>query len=103
MQSPSTQQTYTIRYQLPRDVLLRIWWKRMLWRRPALFIVCVVLFILCLSFYLVLHRDDGLYMAAIVTGICLLRPLIIYRTLAKAIDGNAQFTDPKTLEFSEAK
>lgn len=42
-------------------------------------------------------------MAALMVGVSLLTPFLLYRNIAKAIDGNAQFTDPKALEFNEAK
>ncbi len=39
----------------------------------------------------------------VLLALFILSPINIYRVLAKAVDGNSQFTDPKTLEFSSTR
>jgi hypothetical protein len=91
----------TISYQLPRDVLIRVLFRRMLFRpnrirKMALFLVAAILF------YFASDQRDLHYVAFALFLVVLFLPLGLYRGIAKAIDQNSQFTDPKTVIFSPA-
>jgi len=96
----------TITYQVPRDVLVRIWWRRMVCR-PRLLIgmtIFAVMGIGCIMMRLFAGGDTGfLYCGSGLLFLIIVAPLNIYRVLAKAVDDNAQFTDRKVVEFSQTK
>jgi hypothetical protein len=47
--------------------------------------------------------DLDVFVIALICTLVILMPLNLYRLLAKAIDENRQYTDPKILEFSESR
>jgi hypothetical protein len=86
----------TVIYQVPRDELVRVLFRRMVVSRrrirtSAVFLVAAVLFHFSYPQLRVLTY-------AIVAWVILL-PFILRRGIARAIDQNPQFTDPKTLTF----
>jgi hypothetical protein len=92
--SQSEQETIT--YQVPRDELVRVLFRRMLLsprriRSNALFLVAAVLF------YFSYPQLRVLSYAIVVVMILL--PFALRRGIARAIDQNPQFTDLKTLTF----
>ena len=53
--------------------------------------------------YFGLPPGSGFYVFVGLLTALVLTPINLYRVLAKAIDGNTQYTDPKTLEFSSSR
>src|SRR2546422_1725907 len=99
MQLP-TPETYSIDYQLPRDVLVRIWWRRMMLRPRILGGVATMLGLAAFCF---LVREGMEYAGFLLLLFAAVTPVSVYRAVTRAVDGNAQYTDPKTLEFSSAR
>jgi hypothetical protein len=90
-----------IHYQVPRNILIWIWWRRMLLRPRRLVSVA-----LCAVAAVLIHFAKPDFDVLVIAFICTLvvaMPFNLYRVLAKAIDENHQHTDPKTLEFSESR
>jgi hypothetical protein len=86
----------TITYQVPRDQLIRVLFRRMLVsprriRSNALFLVAA-------AFFYFSYPQLRVLSYAIV-GVMILLPLALRRGIARVIDQNPQFTDPKTLTF----
>jgi len=100
MQPPPVPETLKISYQMPRNVLIRIWWKRMIFRPRVIAGMTIIL--AGATFFFVIRA--GMQSAGFVLlALLIFSPINIYRVLAKAVDGNTQFTDPKTLEFSSSR
>src|SRR6266446_3733530 len=100
MEPPPVPETLRISYQMPRDVLIRIWWKRMI-LRPRI-IGGMTIMLAGATFFFVIRA--GMQSAGFVLlALFILSPINIYRVLAKAIDGNSQHTDPKTIELSSTR
>jgi|GEM_PF-3273195 len=94
---PPLPETFTIHYQVPRDILLRIWWRRMLFHRNrARFYV--LLFVAVGLIVYAAPRAIGVYVAIFICLYLALTPFTLRHRLAKAIDETPQFTDPKTVE-----
>ena len=88
-----------VSYQVSRNVLVKIWWKRWM-LRPRVLISLSVMVVLMVIF---LFQDSGVEIAGyILLGIVITVPFNIYRALAKAIDNDSMWTDRKTLEFSHS-
>jgi hypothetical protein len=98
-----TAESSTITYQVPRDVLIRIWWQRMMCRpsRAVSLGFLAILGICCV----IARGEDVLfvYVGIALLAFTFLAPIRIYLALAKAIDANAQFTDRKVMEFGPAQ
>jgi hypothetical protein len=100
MQPPSLPGTQRIRYQVPRDILIRIWWRRMMLRprrllfSAAILLVGITLFFLC---------PDDVFVGAIFLLFLVFMPIAQYRVIAKAVDNDRMLTDSKTLEFSSTQ
>ncbi len=92
----------TITYQVPRNVLIRIWWRRMIFR-PTRLISLGFLAVMGIGCFILRQLGGGdpalNFLGTILLTLVIVFPLNIYRVIAKAIDDNAQFTDRKTLEF----
>src|SRR5258707_15194975 len=100
MEPPPVPETLRISYQMPRDVLIRIWWKRMI-LRPRI-IGGMTIMLAGATFFFEIRA--GMQSAGFVFfALFIFSPINIYRVLAKAVDGNSQHTDPKTLEFSSTR
>ena len=98
MQPPPLIEGSTISYQISRDVLLRIWWRRMMFR-PRILTATIILAALGVGCCFALPDSFG-YFGIFLLLYVALTPLRIYHSLAKAIDGNSQWIDQKTVEFS---
>jgi len=100
MQSPPLLETQKISYQIPRDVLIRTWWRRTMLRpRRLLFTGFIVAF--CAACFVL---RGGMEYAGIVLGVFLvMMPINLYRFLAKAADGDRVWTDPKIVEFGPSQ
>jgi hypothetical protein len=56
-----------------------------------------------LAAFCFLVREGLEYAGFVLLLLAALFPLNVYRALARAIDGNSQYTDPKTVEFSPTR
>lgn len=97
MQPPALPETVTITYQVARDVVLRTWWRRFMLRPRTLGSMSTMFGIALLCF---LIRDGTEYAGFVLVLFTALTPINAYRSLVRAVDGNSQYTDPKTVEFS---
>ena len=100
MQPPSLPETSTVSYQVPRDVLVRIWWRRVLLRPRILGGMAVLAAVAAFCF---VARGGAEYAGGVLLIFLVMTPINTYRAVAKAVDGNSQHTDPKTLEFSSTR
>src|SRR5262245_14510602 len=91
----------TVHYQVPRDILVRILWLRMLLRPRRL----ASLALLALTAMLIRFGKPGsdLFVFTFVGAVAIFIPINLYRMIAKAVDDNAQLTDPKTVEFNASR
>jgi len=98
MESPGDQQTLTITYQNQRDVVIRVWRRRVL-LRPRM----VIAWSAVLSCGVALIVIGKGFLIGGIIGVCLvaLMPFIMHRALARAVDSDPSWTDLKTVEFSE--
>src|SRR5712664_1533659 len=94
MQPPPVPETLKISYQMPRNVLIRIWWKRMM-LRPRVIAGMTIMLAGAIFFFVI---RAGIQSAGfVILALLIMTPINFFRVLAKAIDGNSQFTDPKSL------
>jgi len=100
MQSPPLLDTQKVSYQVPRDVLIRIWWRRMMLRPRRLVFSALILLISIALFFL--YPDDP-FVGLIFLMFLVFMPIAQYRVLAKAVDNDRILTDPKTLEFGASQ
>src|SRR5437868_8428887 len=100
MEPPPFYESSSVNYTIPRDVLLRILWRRIIFRTRHLVRTGVML--LCGIFFLV-NGHGYKYFGVFLLGLCVLFPIMLYRKLGRIIDLNSQFTDPKTVEFSQSR
>jgi hypothetical protein len=100
MQPAPLPDTQRINYQVPRDVLIRIWWRRMMLRPRRLLLSAIILFVGISLFFL---YPDDLFVGLILLSLLVFMPVAQYRVIAKAVDNDRMLTDPKTLEFSPAQ
>jgi hypothetical protein len=98
MESPPVSQQ-TVSYQIPRGLLVGILFRRMFFRARRLRFVGLLLLAAALFYF---AGRGAEYLAYACIGFIFLSPWILYRAIARAIDQNSQFTDPKTLTFSPA-
>ena len=96
MQSPPLLDTQIVSYQVPRNVLIRILWRRMMLRPRRLIFSAVILFV---GISLLFLCPDDMFVGLICLLFLILMPIALYRALAKAVDNDRMWTDPKTLEF----
>jgi hypothetical protein len=100
MQPPPLPEAVTITYQVARDVILRAWWRRYM-LRPRTLGSMSTMFGIALFCFLI---PDGMASAGFVLLLFIvLTPINAYRALARAVDGNSQYTDPKAVEFSPTR
>ena len=97
MQPPPLPDTQRISYQVQRDVLIRIWWRRMMLRPRRLLISAIILLVGISLFFL---YPDDVFVGLIFLLFLIFMPIAQYRVIAKAVDNDRMLTDPKTLEFS---
>src|SRR5215471_8642406 len=86
-----------VRYQVPRDILLRTWFRRSIFshRRllnmAVLFGLSVTCFVMGLPFA---------YAGVLFATLLLMTPIALCLALARALAADRIHTDPKTVEFS---
>jgi hypothetical protein len=100
MQSPPLLDGQKVSYQMPRNVLIRILWQRMMLRPRRLLFSAVILLVGIALFFL--YPDDK-FVGAIFLLFLVFMPIAQYRAIAKAIDNDKVWTDPKTLEFCSSQ
>src|ERR1035437_3905774 len=100
MQPPPLPDTQRVSYQLSRDVLVRTWWRRVMFRpRRLIFIAFLTAFSLACFFL----RGGMEYAGIIFLVFLVMMPINLYRVLAKAADSDRVWTDPKTVDFSSSQ
>jgi hypothetical protein len=100
MQPPPSLDTQKVGYQVQRDVLVRIWWRRMMLRPRRLLFTAVILLVGVSFFFL---WPDDMFVGLIFLSFLVFMPIAQYWVIAKAVDNDRMLTDPKTLEFSAAQ
>jgi hypothetical protein len=100
MQPPPLLEPLKVSYRVPRDVLVRIWWRRMFVRPRILGAMTAMLAVAIFCFF---ARGRMEYAGLVLVLFLAMTPINIYRAVAKAVDGNSQYTDPKTVEFSSER
>jgi hypothetical protein len=100
MQPPPIPESSTITYQVPRDVLIRIWWRRMFLRPRLIVLLCLEVLVALVCFFL----GNGAELAAyILLALAIVAPISIYRAVVKAVQNDPQLTDRKSIEFSPSR
>jgi len=89
-----------VSYQIPRDVLIRTWWRRMMIRPRRLFFIAFLALFSVACFFV---RGGMEYAGIVFVVFLVMMPINLYCVLAKAVDGDRVWTDPKTVEFSPAQ
>jgi hypothetical protein len=89
----------TTRYQVPRDELVRTYWRRVV-RRPQYLLS--VGFFLALALLALAAGGPMLYTGALLLIYALTRPVVICRMLARAVDRNAMLTSERTVAFDRS-
>lgn len=97
---PPLPDTEKVSYHVPRDILIRIWWRRTT-LRPRRLILTALLLLSSLACFLMWLGMEYVGLALLLFSIFI--PIAQYRVLAKAVDQNRMLTDPKTLEFGSSK
>ena len=100
MQPPPLPNTQKVSYQVPRDVLIRIWWRRMMLRPRCLAFIAILVLTSALCIFLF---QDMQYVGFACLGMLVAMTNILYRAVAKAVDNDRILTDPKTLEFGASQ
>ena len=100
MQPPPLPDTQRVSYQVPRNVLIRILWRRMM-LRPRRLLFSAVILLVGISFFF-LWPDDP-FVGLIFLSFLIFMPIAQYRAIAKAIDNDRTWTDPRTLDFGSSQ
>ncbi len=100
MQPPPMPDTQKVGYQVPRDVLIRIWWRRMM-LRPRRLIISAVILLISIGLFFLYPVDP--FVGMIFLLFLVFMPIAQYRAIAKAVDNDRFWTDPKTLEFGSSQ
>ena len=89
----------TVSYQMPRDVLIRVLFRRVFfrWRRLRGILLILVAAVL---FYIA--GRDFRVVSYLAIALIFFLPWALYRGIVRLIDQNAQYTAPKTLAFGPA-
>jgi hypothetical protein len=99
MQTTPPLDSSRITYQVPHDVLVRILWRRMMFRSRNLSIlgVCILLAVVCFI------MGGGAEIAAYVfLGFAIANPIGIYGAINKSVGNNSEMTDLKTVDFNSS-
>jgi hypothetical protein len=100
MQPTPLLDTQKVSFQIPRNVLVRVWWRRTMFRPRRLIFSVIIFFISMLYFFMWPELE---YVGVILLLFLIFMPIVQYRALAKAVDNDKILTDPKTLEFGESQ
>jgi len=99
MQPPPVIESDKVTYQISRDFLIQNSFRRLM-LQPRMLISMGVLIVVSIMGFLL--RDEMEWLSVFCISYVIIKPIITYRTIAKTIDGNSQFTEPKTLDFGPA-
>jgi hypothetical protein len=100
MQPPPLPGTQKISYQVPRHVLIGIWWRRMMLRPNRLIAIALLVIFSIVGFAV----GGGMeYAGWVFVGLLIMMPISVYRVLVRAVENNKQLTDPKTVEFGATR
>jgi len=90
----------TSAYQIPARVLIRIWWRRLMFSPRVLVAVsvCTLIGAGCLAL-----PDDLRLFSILPLFIAFMTPINAHRSLAKSVHCEPQWTDPRTLDFSASR
>ncbi|MBI1754629.1 MAG: YcxB family protein [Acidobacteria bacterium] len=89
----------SVNYQLSKEILASLLWRRTFVRSPLFFATIVQLFI---SVWLIYIGGRGLYIGIPIIMLGIWTPYKYYRRLVSLIDHQSQMTDPKILTFDQA-
>ena len=90
----------TMPYQVARDVLIWTWWKRVMFTPRTIIALSIWLVMAVVCLFL----PGGLRFLAVLPAVfLLLAPFNVYQLYAKAVDGEPQLADEKTLEFGRTR
>lgn len=90
----------SVSYQMPRNQLLQIWWRRWL-LRPRLLILLSVLLVAALNFIFMSERM--FWYGVLILVMVVVFPLSIYRVFGRAIDEEPDYIALKKLEFDPSR
>jgi hypothetical protein len=90
----------TLPYQVARGALIWTWWKRIVFSPRTLIALSLWLVMAVGCLFL---PGDFRFFAVLPALFFLLAPFNVYQLYAKAVDGEPQLTDEKTLEFSRTR
>src|SRR5205809_6665560 len=100
MRPPPPPDTQRVSYQLPPDVPIRIWWRRMMRRPRRLIATAILLIFTAIS----LALGDGMEYVGIIFLIwAVMMPINLYRVLAKPVATHKEVTDPRTVRFTSSR
>jgi len=91
-----------IRYVVPRDVLRRIYWRRLM-KRPSRIVLMFLLVVLGMNVLTRVPDDPWRIFGFMCILLCLFGPTALWIQLGRAIDANPHLTDEKSLEFNERR
>jgi len=100
MQTSPAEETRTVSYQVPRNVLIRIWWRRLMLHPRRLLFVAVLIAVSAVCFVV---KGGAQYAGILFCTFLVMMPISLYRVLAKTADTDQVLTDPKTLQFSPSQ
>lgn|SRR5579862_257182 len=100
MQPPPLPDTQRVSYQVPRDVLVRIWWRRMM-LRPFRLLCSVIILLISISFFFL--WPNQMFVGVIFLMFLVFMPIAQYLVIGKAVDNDRTWTDPKILDFSSSQ
>jgi hypothetical protein len=98
MQPPTNPESSTVNYQVPRNVIIGILWRRVV-LRPIIIYLSVGSILAVICFFL---GKGAVIAGSILIAFVVIVPLVTYAALAKAVDNNPTWTDRRTLEFNTA-
>jgi YcxB-like protein len=100
MQPPPLPDTLTVSYQVPRDVLIRVWFRRYL-RRPNLF--CLLGSEILLAIICFILGGGGQIAAIVLLAFAAVTPIGMYRGIVRKVDSDPMLTDAKTVEVGPSR
>ena len=90
----------TTAYQIPRAVLIRAWWTRLMFSRRTLLALSIWTAIAISCLFL---PGDLRFMAILPIIFLLIAPINVYQLYARSVDSEPQLTDQKVLEFNASR
>lgn len=99
MKPPPLPESFRVTFQIPREVLVRILWRRVMQRRHIFIVsgLCILLAGLCIFI-----GGSTAVAGCFLLVFALVRPFAVYLAIARGVGNHPQLTDPKTVDFSQA-